>query len=116
VAQEVRQGDGVAESFPAPAFQAFLAGLQADGVSAEILTGAVEDYLQWRLEATLFQRLDRGDRALEVQARRDPALATAIRLLQGSSSQTELFARALEAGGPPQPPEGAVVIRAAASR
>ena len=116
VAQEVRQGDGLADTFPAPAFQAFLARLEADGVSADVLTGTVEDYLRWRLEATLYQRLDRGDRALEVQARRDPALATAIRLLQGSSSQTELFARALEAGGPPQPPEGAVVIRAAASR
>jgi len=116
VAQEVRDTPDAVESFPAPALAAFLSGLRADGVAGDVLTGSVEDYLAWRLEAALFRRLDQGHRALEVQARRDPALATAVRLLQRSSSQADLFARALEAGGPPQPPEGAVVIRAAVPR
>jgi carboxyl-terminal processing protease len=116
VAQEVRAGADLPDAFPPAALRTFLQGLQADGLPSEALNPETEAYLGWRLEVALYQRLERADRALETQSARDPALATAIRLLQASGNQAELFARAAEAGGPPAPPEGAVVRQAAAGR
>jgi carboxyl-terminal processing protease len=114
VAQDARQATEVPDGFPAAALESFLSGLRADGLAADLLTDEVREYLEWRLEVTLYQRLDRGKQALEAQSRRDPALATAVRLLRESSNQQDLFARALQEGGPPQPPAGAVIVRASA--
>lgn len=115
VAQEVRGGEALPDAFPDGAMEHFVGGLRSAGLPADVLNAETEAYLRWRLEVALYQRLERSDRALEVQATRDPALATAIRLLQTSGSQAELFTRAAEVGGPPSPPEG-VVMRQAAAR
>lgn len=116
VAQGVRGGDPLPETFPAPAFRRFVEGLRSGGVPGELLGEEVEGYLRWRLDVALYQRLDRGDLAIEAQARRDPVLAEAVRLLQASGTQAELFTRAAQAGGPPVAPEGAVIRQAAGTR
>jgi carboxyl-terminal processing protease len=111
LAQEIRGGATVPGSFPAPRIDAFMADLEAAGVPRAHLTAETREYIRWRLEVMLYERIDRGDLALEAQVRRDPALATAVRLLRASASQADLFARAAEAGGPPAIPVGAVVRR-----
>lgn len=71
-------------------FQAMLEG----GISEDLLTDEARDYLAWRTEAIYYQRLDREDRALEIQSDRDTVLQTAVRLLRASDDQATLFALA----------------------
>ncbi len=109
VAQEVRAGGPVPETFPAGRLDAFVQDLRRRGVPADALDAEVRDYLAWRLEVTLYERLDRQDLALQAGIRRDPVLATAVRLLEGARSQSELFALAQREGGPPALRAGAVL-------
>ncbi len=80
--------------FPQTWVDGLMADLRAGGVSQQVLTPEVAAYLRWRLEVTLYQRLDLLAPSLEVQAERDPVLAEAIRLLQGARSQSDLFRQA----------------------
>ncbi len=91
VAQEVRESGEVPDGFPADRLDAFIDALVADGVSRDLMTSEVRDYLDWRLEVVLFQRLDRTDRALQAQARRDAVLEKAVELLAQASTPTQLF-------------------------
>jgi carboxyl-terminal processing protease len=91
--------------FPEPALQELLGDLRDAGVRGEALSEEAVAYLRWRLEVTLYQRLDLLAPSLEVQAERDPVLAEAVRLLRGSASQDEVFARASSLGAQ------AVVVR-----
>jgi carboxyl-terminal processing protease len=63
------------------------------GLSRQAFNAETEAYLRWRLEVAYYQRLERTDRSLEVQAARDPVLAEAVRLLRESADQADLFAR-----------------------
>jgi carboxyl-terminal processing protease len=104
VAQEVRSaGAPTPPAFPGARLQSFIAALQRDGVPASTLTPGVRDYLRWRLEVILYERLELRARALEVQARRDPQLAAAVRLLQGGRTQQDLFTGAMARAPRPTP-------------
>lgn len=92
VAQRVRAAEQTPESFPSGDRQAFLEALVDQGIAEDILTADVRNYLDWRLEVALFQRLDLMGRSLQSQSRRDAVLARAVELLSGTSSQEELFA------------------------
>jgi len=95
VAQQVRGAEQeVAPAFPPAAVERFLGVLEGAGVPATVLDAEVRDYLTWRLELAFYQRLDRMDRAFEVQGRRDPALREAVSLLKAVQSQEDLFVRA----------------------
>jgi len=107
VAQEARESGIVPDAFPRSALDAFMAELVAEGVPARMVTDETRDYLRWRLEVALYQRLELVNRTLEVQTRRDPVLARAVELLKGVSTQDELFRAVPEAARPPVPrPEG----------
>ncbi|MCJ7627346.1 MAG: hypothetical protein MUO50_03050, partial [Longimicrobiales bacterium] len=69
--------------------------LEAEGLSAEILNDPkARDFLSWRVKTAFAQRSEHYDHALEFQAERDRVLAEAMKLLEASNSQTELFAAA----------------------
>jgi hypothetical protein len=92
--QAVRQSGDLDAELPEAAFAGFRDGLLQSGLPASALNEETEAYLRWRLEVAFYQRLDRTDRSLEVQARRDPVLAEAVRLLREATDQEDLFARA----------------------
>jgi carboxyl-terminal processing protease len=109
VALQVRAGEPVPAVFPETQLATFVQNLRRQGVPLDVLDDEVRAYLAWRLGVTLYERLDRIDLSLQAQARRDPVLATAMRLLEGAGTQTELFARADREGGPPQLRAGVVL-------
>ncbi len=94
VAQRVRQAGDADPVFPEDAYRSFRGALLQSGLAPDALDAETEAYLRWRLEVAFFQRLDRTDRSLEVQSRRDPVLAKAVELLREASDQADLFARA----------------------
>jgi carboxyl-terminal processing protease len=88
-------------------FQRFVHELVDEGVEAFLLADSlVREYLLWRTKLTVAQRMD--DIAAEAAFRvtRDPVLAEAIRLLQESSSQADLFHAVDSEEGQAQAPSG----------
>jgi len=91
-ARRAQDGTGPEELEPG-AMEPFLELLENEGLAAEILEDPVaRDYLYWRVRMTFAQRAEHYDHALEFQAERDRTLETAIRLLEGSGNQAQLFA------------------------
>ena len=77
------------------AFEDFLTGLAEEGADRTYLdNGEVREYLEYLIVRRIARRMDRMGRAVELQARRDPVLAEAIRLLGEVETQAELFAAA----------------------
>ena len=71
--------------------EAFIADLGDAGVpEATLGDPVVRDYLLWRLEIALSQRLD-DERLLRFRIQRDPVLAEAVRLVREADSQADLF-------------------------
>lgn len=69
--------------------------LEAEGLPAEILNDPkARDFLSWQVRRAFAERSEHYDHALEFQAERDRVLAEAIKLLEASNSQAELFAAA----------------------
>lgn len=101
-AQQARDADAVPDRLPPAALETFISGLQTDGISAERLE-PVRDYLRWRLGVAFYDRLERRDRSLEVQAERDPVLARAVELLSRASTAGELLALVPPAPRPDPP-------------
>jgi carboxyl-terminal processing protease len=93
-ARLAQQAGGEAGGLPEPAYERFETGLLEAGMAPDAFTDPIREYLRWRIEVVYFERIDRRDRALEVRAQRDPVLAMAVELLEGSASQSDLFARA----------------------
>ena len=69
--------------------------LEADGVPTELAEDeSIRQYLAWRAEIAVADRMaDLGSAAL-TRMRRDPVLSEAVRLLGESSNQAQLFAAA----------------------
>lgn len=75
-----------------PAFRAFLAALEAEGVSSELLQDPeVQSYLAWRARISVADRMDRLGASAAVRMERDTVLSQAIRLLRDHPSQDDLF-------------------------
>jgi hypothetical protein len=90
--RRARDGTGPEELDPR-AIPAFFDILAEEGLSADLLEDpVVRDYLSWRVKLAFAQRAEHYDHALEFQAERDRILAKAIRFLETSNSQGELFA------------------------
>jgi carboxyl-terminal processing protease len=102
VAQDRRldetSGAGTRLPFPETAVRSLLGDLQEAGLPPEVLGAETTAYLRWRLEVTLYQRLDLLAPSLEVLAERDPVLSEAVRLLQSARTQEDLFGRAAAQG------------------
>ena len=83
-------GDSEAE-FPPQLLDNLFQSILEGGISEDLLTDEARDYLTWRAEAIYYQRLDREDRALEIQSDRATVLQTAVRLLRAADDQATLF-------------------------
>ncbi|MDH3270903.1 MAG: S41 family peptidase [Gemmatimonadota bacterium] len=75
-------------------FQRFVSNLVADGLDPmSIEDPDVRDYLFWRTEMAVAQRMDDIAAEAKFRMRRDPVLTEALRLLAGSGSQQALLQR-----------------------
>jgi carboxyl-terminal processing protease len=75
-----------------PEFDAFLALLEEEGLSADQLSDpGIQRYLRWRARTSVAQRMDDLGAEAEVRMERDLVLAEAMRLLQTTTSQAQLF-------------------------
>ena len=90
----IRESADSEAEFPPELFDNLFQSILESGISEDLLTDEARDYLMWRTEAIYYQRLDREDRALEIQSDRDTVLQTAVRLLRASDDQATLFALA----------------------
>ena len=78
-------------------FDAFLGGLVAAGIPAEVMDApGVRDYLNWRARMTVAARMDDIGREADFRMERDPVLTEAVRLLGAATSQRDLFRAAGE--------------------
>lgn len=77
------------------AFDEFLASLVDEGLPEELLAAdGVRDYLRWRAAISVADRMDRLGASAAIRMERDPVLAEAVRLLQTSADQGDLYAAA----------------------
>jgi len=91
-ARKASEGQGPGELNPG-ALDGFIQALRDEGVPAEILDApGVSEYLSWRARIAFEDRVGHRGHALEYQAERDRVLDKAIRFLEGSRTQSELFA------------------------
>ena len=96
VATERREA-GVRPGVSDSEFQGFLDGLVAEGLASELLDDSeVREYLFWRSEMAVAQRMSDVGAEADFRTKRDPVLSEAIRLIQEASSQADLF-RAVDA-------------------
>lgn len=73
-------------------FERFVERLEDEGLDDELLQDPdVRDWLFWRAEMAVAQRMDDIGAEAEARMRRDPVLTEALRLLGQASSQEELF-------------------------
>jgi carboxyl-terminal processing protease len=92
-----RRQEGREPSVTVAEFDAFLDKLVAEGLDAEPLEDpVVRDYLFWRGEMAVAQRMNDIAAEADFRTERDPVLTEAIRLLEAASSQADLF-RAVDA-------------------
>jgi carboxyl-terminal processing protease len=90
-----RRADGGDPELDPAAFEAFLDGLAEAGAERIHLDDEhVREYLEFLIVPRIALRMDRMGWAMDLRARRDPALAQAIRLLGEVETQAELFAAA----------------------
>lgn len=70
----------------------FIAELREAGVpEATLEDPAARDYLLWRLEIALSQRMNDDERLLRFRLERDPVLGEAVRLVREADSQADIF-------------------------
>ena len=90
--QRLREGTGIPELTP-EAIEPFMDQLEAEGLPADLIQNPeARDYLSWRVRMAFAQRAEHFNHALEFQAERDRVLAEAIKLLEASENQGDLFA------------------------
>ncbi|HSG50002.1 MAG TPA: S41 family peptidase, partial [Longimicrobiales bacterium] len=74
-------------------FDAFVEGLIAAGIPAETMNAeGVREYLAWRTRIAIAQRMDAVGPEADFLRERDPVLTEAVRLLESTASQAELYA------------------------
>lgn len=89
------RAEGRDPSLDPAAFEDFLDGLAEEGADRMYLDeDEVRGYLEYLILPIIARRMDRFGRSKELQARRDPVLSEAIRLLEEVATQAELFAAA----------------------
>jgi len=92
-------GTPAATGIPNSLVTGLLAEIREKGVQPGLSDSPeVADYLRWRLEFTYEQRRGEDGKAAEVRARRDRILREAARLLQGASTQADLYPAAARLG------------------
>lgn len=83
--------DGAEAIITEEMLEAFIAEMRDSGVpEATLGDPAARDYLLWRLEIALSQRMN-DERLLKFRIQRDPVLAEAVRLMREADSQADVF-------------------------
>ena len=89
------QNAGAEPMMPSRILDDFVAEMREAGVpEATLEDPVVRDYLLWRLEIALSQRMNDDGRMLEFRIQRDSVLREAIALVRDTESQAEIFDRA----------------------
>lgn len=89
---DARRKSGDDPYVDAAAFEAFLASMVQEDVEQQFVDDDdIRDYLSWRVNVRLSDRMERRDVSLEWRRRRDPVLDEAVRLLLSVDSQAGLF-------------------------
>lgn len=87
-----RRAEDARPSINPDEFDRFVADLRSEGLDTELLDDVeVRAYLLWRAELATAQRANDIAAEADVRTRRDPVLTEAIRLLQATASQQDLF-------------------------
>ncbi len=90
-ARELKQANR-RPSVDATAFVAFVNAMVSEGLPrSAVESPVVVDYLRWRAEVSVAQRMNDIGTEAEFRMERDPVLTEAVRLLEASSSQTSLL-------------------------
>lgn len=90
-----RMAAGDAAGLTDTEFDDFLVSLVEEGLTEEQLADpGIQTYLKWRARISVAQRMDDLGAEADVRMSRDPVLSEAVRLLQISSSQRQLFREA----------------------
>jgi len=90
--QLAKAGEGPEELTP-EIIEPFFDLLEGEGLSPELLADPeARSFLSWQVRMAFAQRAEHYSHALEFQAERDRVLAEAIKFLEASSSQVDLFA------------------------
>lgn len=93
VAAERNEADGWVGGVTDEQFDAFVASVREEGLETALLDDPeVQPYVRWRLDMAVAQRMSDIAAEASVRTTRDPVLTEAIRLIQETSSQSELFA------------------------
>ena len=88
-------GQGAEAMMTGPILEDFIAEMREAGVPEATLEEPVaRDYLLWRLEIALSQRMNDDERMLRFRIQRDPVLSEAVRILRETDSQAEVFSLA----------------------
>ena len=92
---EKRTDEGAEPGIYTEDFEAFLSVLAEEGVRQAFLDDPqIREYLKWRMEARIAERMGRVGRSMEIRAERDPVLAEAIMLLTDVNNPAALFTAA----------------------
>jgi carboxyl-terminal processing protease len=101
-----RREAGAAPGVTEEEFASFLDELVAEGLPAESLEPPeVREYMMWRSEMAVAQRMLDIAAEAEFRTERDPVLAEAIRLLSQATSQEDLIRAVDSMEGAPQAPQ-----------
>ena len=102
-----RREEGTRPGVRPEEFDAWMEQLSGEGLASEYLDDEqVREYLRWRLEMTVAQRMGDIGAEADYRTRRDPVLKEAIRLIETTTSQEELFGAVDALPGAPQGPRG----------
>ncbi len=105
VAKERGQDAGWSGGVSDEQLEGFIVALRDEGLQTTLLDeNEVRTYLRWRVDIATAQRMNDVAAEVEVRTKRDPVLAEAIRLLQTTGSQDELFAAVDGRSGATQAP------------
>lgn len=90
-----RMNAGVEPGLTGEEFQGFADLLLSQGLEASLLDDAeIREYLRWRVEVAVTQRMDQLGAEANVRMARDPVLREAVRMLLEANTQADLFSAA----------------------
>jgi carboxyl-terminal processing protease len=103
----LRRAEGARPGVRTDEFESWMRQLGAEGLGATYVEDPqVRDYLLWRLEMTVAQRMGDIGAEADYRTKRDPVLTEAIRLIETTTSQEELFGAVDAQPGATQGPGG----------
>lgn len=95
---QARKAEGEGPRLDEADFEAFVQGLESEGLPAELAEDPVaRHYLAWSARRATADRMQDIAAGAEIRMERDPALSEAVRLIKEATSQPDLFVLAAQA-------------------